>query len=447
MNDAMTDFELLRDYAERHSEAAFTALVERHLGLVYSAALRQLGDPHSAEEVTQATFIILARKSRKLRRETNLSGWLYRTAHFAANGLIRTESRRRQREQRAAQMETASSEESAWEQIAPLLDKAMAQLGDKERDAMLLRFFERRSLVEVGATLGISEEAARKRVARGLEKLRRLMVRRGAVLSVAALAGAISANSVHATPAALTASVVASAKGSVVAASTLTLAAEVTKAFTWLNLKAGAGLGAALVVIVGAATLAATHEGGKTERFDAAGQFSKYANPSGPWSYGWSAKAEAELQLYSSDGLKTVDGVVAWTRDGGDPDVFFNASSDTQHPRGTISIKPKQLALHSGPGVQYSVVRWTAPRAGVCRVEGGFEGISGFKGAAPAVTDVIIRHRNLDLFSEVLNYDAKGNSTEFDLKPNVAAGETIDFLVGNRLNVPETGAVALDVKI
>ena len=319
----MTDFELLREYAERHSEAAFTALVERHLGLVYSAALRQLSDPHSAQEVTQATFIILARKARKLRRETNLCGWLYRTAHFAANGLIRTESRRRQREQRAAQMETASSEESAWEQIAPLLDKAMAQLGDKERDAMLLRFFERRSLVEVGAALGISEEAARKRVTRGLEKLRRLLVGRGAVLSVGALAGAISANSVHATPAALAASVVASAKGSVVAASTLTLAAEVTRALTWLNMKAGAGLGAALVVIVGAATLAATHERGKAERFDAAGQFSKYANPSGPWSYGWSEKAGAELQLYNSEGLKTVDGVVAWTRDGGEPRCVF----------------------------------------------------------------------------------------------------------------------------
>ena len=83
----------------------------------------------------------------------------------------------------------------------------------------------------------------------------------------------------------------------------------------------------------------------------------------------------------------------------------------------------------------------------MCRVEGGFEGISGFKGAAPAVTDVIIRHGNLDLFSEVLNYDAKGNRTDFDLKPKVAAGETIDFLVGNRLNVTETGAVALKVKI
>jgi hypothetical protein len=324
-------------------------------------------------------------------------------------------------------METTSSEEAAWEQIAPLLDKAMAQLGDKDRDAMLLRFFEQRSLVEVGAALGISEEAARKRVTRGVEKLRRLLVRRGAVLSAGALVGAISANSVHATPAALTASVVASAKGSVVAASTLTLAAEVTKALTWLNMKAGASLGAALVVIVGAATLAATNEQGKAEHFDAAGQFSKYANPSGPWSYGWSIKAEAELKLYDSEGLKTVDGVVAWTRDGGDPDVFFNAGDKTQHPRGTSTIKPKQLALHSGPGQKFSVVRWTAPRSGVCRVEGRFEGISGFKGAAPAVTDIMIRHRNLDLFSEVLNYDAKGNRAEFDLKPKVAAGETIDF--------------------
>src|SRR5215831_10156110 len=109
MNDSMNDFELLREYVERHSESAFTALVERHVGLVYSAALRQVSDRHAAEEVTQATFIILARKAPKLRRGINLSGWLYRTAHFAAKGLLRAERRRRQREQKAVQMETASA--------------------------------------------------------------------------------------------------------------------------------------------------------------------------------------------------------------------------------------------------------------------------------------------------------------------------------------------------
>src|SRR5262245_45051654 len=129
MDALTTDLDLLREYAERHSEAAFTALVERHLGLIYSAALRQVRDPQLAEEVTQVTFMILARKARCLRPGTNLPGWLYCTAHFAANRILRTEYRRQQREQKAAQMNTISEEpveESVWEQIALFLDEAMA---------------------------------------------------------------------------------------------------------------------------------------------------------------------------------------------------------------------------------------------------------------------------------------------------------------------------------
>ncbi len=445
MVDRMTDFDLLREYAERHSEAAFAALVERHVGLVYSAALRQLGNAGQAEEATQVAFIILARKARHLRPGTNLTGWLYRAAHFAAKGIIRTEQRRKLREEKAAQMHTTATEESAWEQIAPLLDGAMSQLGQKDREVMLLRFFENKSLAQVGLTLGMSEEAARKRVTRGLEKLRTLLLKRGGAFAGIVIAEVLAARSVHGAPAALASTVVAGVKGST-SASTLALADWVTKTMGLLRLKAAASFGGVLV-LVGAATIAASHEKGKTEHFDAAAQFGQYLNPSGPWSYGWSEKAEGELHLYEGEDRKTSDGVLAWTRGGADPDVFINMTSQVQHPRGTITIKPKQLALHSGPGRVFSIVRWTAPRAGVCRVQGGFEGISGYKGAAPAKTDLMVRHRNLDLFSEVLNYDGKGNDAEFDLEPRVAAGETIDFLVGNRLDVPETSATALQVRI
>src|SRR5689334_20297923 len=110
MDAVVTDLDLLREYARCGSEAAFTALVERHLRLVYSAALRQVGDKQLAEEVTQVTFIILARKAGSLRPETNVSGWLYRTAHFAANSVLRTEYRRQQRERKAAQMNVTSEE-------------------------------------------------------------------------------------------------------------------------------------------------------------------------------------------------------------------------------------------------------------------------------------------------------------------------------------------------
>lgn len=455
MDAVKPDLDLLREYAERHSEAAFTALVERHLGLIYSAALRQVRDPQLAEEVTQVTFVILARKARSLHTGTNLSGWLYRTAHFAANGVLRTEHRRKEREQKAAQMNTTSAgpaEESVWEQIAPFLDEAMTKLGDIDRQAMLLRFFENKSLAQVGTALGMSEEAARKRVSRGLEKLRGLLLKRGVAFPAAMIAAGISANSVQAAPAALVTSVVSAAQGSAAAASTLAATKAALKAMAWIKLKTAVGFGAGILLIGGAATMAVNLHGGKAAHFDAAAQFSRYLNPSGPWSYGWcqptsysNPKPEAELHLYEQSGTKDVEGVVAWTRDGGDPDVFFNTTDKVLHPRGTMTLQPKQLALHPGSAREFSVVRWTAPRAGVCRIKGCFEGISGFKGARPATTDLMIRHRNLALLYEGIGGQSQRQA--FDLRPKVAAGETIEFLVGDRMSDSGTDATALELTI
>jgi RNA polymerase sigma factor (sigma-70 family) len=205
----MDDFDLLEEYAGHHSEAAFAALVERHVGLIYSAALRQVRDSQLAEEVTQATFLVLARKALRLRPGTTLSGWLYRTARFAACDALRSEQRRKQREQEAARMETGSVANPAWEEIAPVLDEAMSRLGEKDRRAVLLRFFENRSHGEVGAALGVSPDSARMRVARALEKLRAFLTRRGAVLSSTAVVGLLSAKAVQAAPAGLTTSVAA----------------------------------------------------------------------------------------------------------------------------------------------------------------------------------------------------------------------------------------------
>ena len=127
--NATEDIQLLREYADSRSEAAFAELVQRHVGLVYSAAARQVHDTGLAEDVTQAVFILLARKARSLRRGTRLSGWLYRTARFAASSALRTESRRKKTERESAQMETNSAEQGVWEQLAPFLDEAMAKLG------------------------------------------------------------------------------------------------------------------------------------------------------------------------------------------------------------------------------------------------------------------------------------------------------------------------------
>src|SRR5580700_11328998 len=169
--DAKDDSEWLREYATGRSETAFTSLVQRHVHFVYfvySCALRQVHNPHLAEEVTQAVFIILARKAGSLRQGTILAGWLFNTARFVAAAELRAMARRHKHEQEAG-MESTHGEtppDVSWEQIAPFLDDGLAQLNEKDRQAVLLRFFERKTFLEVADKLGANEDAARMRVTR-----------------------------------------------------------------------------------------------------------------------------------------------------------------------------------------------------------------------------------------------------------------------------------------
>lgn len=236
----LDDIGLLREYVDHDSEAAFATLVARHVNKVYSVALRHTCKAHQAEEITQAVFVILAKKARNLSHHVILSGWLYQTARLTAVTLVRSEMRRARREQEAY-MQTLSNETESdiWPQIAPLLDTAMAGLNETDRHAVVLRFFDGRSMREVGAALGASEDAARVRVNRAVEKLRRFFSKRGIVLPAAVLTAAISANSVQAAPATLAkaATTIALAKGATASISTITLIKGALKIMAWTNAK------------------------------------------------------------------------------------------------------------------------------------------------------------------------------------------------------------------
>ena len=260
------DTELLRQYAEEDSEAAFAALVTRYIHLIYSAALRQTGNSHAAEEITQAVFIILARKARALRQETMLAGWLYQTARYTAANFLRREIRRARREQEAYMQSLSdetnhpapdATEADIWPQIAPLLEDAMGRLSARERQAVVLRFFAGKSFQEIGKAFGGSENAAKKRVLRGLEKLRKCFARRGVSSTTAIIGGAISANSVQAAPAALAKSVtaVAVAGGTTTSVSTLTLVKGVLKIMAWMKMKTAVIVGIAALLAAGTTTV------------------------------------------------------------------------------------------------------------------------------------------------------------------------------------------------
>jgi len=247
------DWQLLDDYASRNSDEAFRTLVNRYSGLVYHAALRQAGNTHAAEEVTQAVFIALARKARKLPRGVVLSGWLFRATRFAVSNLAREEIRRQRREQEAVFMETtvhSDATESAWEHIAPHLNHALDALPAKDREAVLIRFFEERSHKDVARALGVSEDAAKMRVSRALEKLRLLFAKQGFAVPSAVLLATLSAVGAQAVPAGLSAAVAAGAtvNGTAGAASTLLLAKGILKLMAWSKTKIAIVAGIALLL-------------------------------------------------------------------------------------------------------------------------------------------------------------------------------------------------------
>jgi RNA polymerase sigma factor (sigma-70 family) len=199
------DDELLREFALTRSEQAFTELAGRYANWVYSAALRMVRDPHGAEDVTQAVFLLLWQQPRKALGRS-LAGWFFRATRYCAANVRRGEVRRDGRERKAAAMRPEASESETgglWEQLAPLLEEMMDRLREKDRNVLLLRFYQGKSMSQIGESLRISEDAARKRVSAATEKLRNLFQARGVVVPAAALSAAMLAKTTHAAPAAV----------------------------------------------------------------------------------------------------------------------------------------------------------------------------------------------------------------------------------------------------
>jgi len=254
----LDDHELLAAYARTESESAFATLVARHVNLVHSAALRFTGNPHHAGEISQAVFILLARKAGGLSRHVVVSGWLYETARLTAANFMKGEIRRQQREQEAYMQSTLNEPADAgWQQIAPLLDEAMGRLGETDRNALVLRYFENKSVVQIAKALRLNEATAHKRASRALEKLRKFFTKRGLTLSAAALASAVSTNAVSAAPVGLatTISAIAATQGASAVGSTTTLVKGTLKLMAWTKAKLAIVVGVSVLLAAGTTTV------------------------------------------------------------------------------------------------------------------------------------------------------------------------------------------------
>lgn len=243
-----TDIELLHRYARENWEDAFAAVVERHLPLVYSAALRQVRSPDLAEEVAQTVFVELARNASKLPASTILPAWLYQVARRNAIDMVRRETRRHAREQLAHELTAMNSNSADWAEIEPLLDEAMQTLDEPDRAAVLLRYFSNKSLREVGEVFGASENAAQKRITRAVEKLNQFFQKRGVRVGAAGVVAAISANAVQAAPIALSTTITSAALTAQAAAASSILA---TATFTTMSVIKTTAIATAVIAAVG----------------------------------------------------------------------------------------------------------------------------------------------------------------------------------------------------
>ena len=337
----MTTNELLQCYVANRSDTAFAELVARHVDLVYSAALRRVnGNAATAQDVTQAVFTELARNAPRLMRHASITGWLYTSTHYLAANAIRAEQRRRTHEQEASAMNqllnTAESD-PMWNELRPSLDEAMLQLSAADREAVLLRYFERLPLAQVGAKLGVSELAARKRVERALEKLHSILARRGITSTVAALAILLTERAVASAPSGLAPQISVGA---------LTATAGVG-GLGWAMLKLAAVLTPKTMIAAGAAAIILAVAVGPKLAGEGAVQASSNTKPAATAPAGGAAAA-------TTPGPSSISG---------DSLVLHIVADDTGQP---VPGARLEYAYSTGPAGTHATQSATADDQGVC---------------------------------------------------------------------------------
>jgi len=201
----MTDWELLRKYRDQVSQQAFTCLVDRHMKLVYWTCKRELKSDQLAEDATQAVFLLLARKGKTLRFGISLPGWLFQAARLVCKDVRKSENRRMKREADAAQTRISeTSDNHQWNEVEPWLNDSLSKLSASDRQEILLRFFDDLSLKEVAIEIGTSEDTARKRISRAIDKLRISLQRREVTISSSNLSTVLITNSAKQVPESVT---------------------------------------------------------------------------------------------------------------------------------------------------------------------------------------------------------------------------------------------------
>src|SRR5688500_13312901 len=257
--DGDADDAALLAQAARGSREALAAVARRYVAFVYNTAVRHVRDPHLAEDVAQAVFVILARKVHRIKPGTLLHAWLFATTRYAAKNALRMQARRAHHESKAA----AAAKTRGADKTVPvpvfieaMLDDAMAELGETDRSAVLLCYFGEKNWREVGARIGSAEDAARMHVGRAVAQMRAFFARRGMHVSAATvaagLASAARASAPHGLVEAVACSMTAPALSGAAAEGVISM-------MIWTQVKMAAAFAAGLLLTIGLAGAMVMH--------------------------------------------------------------------------------------------------------------------------------------------------------------------------------------------